>query len=113
MEAVMRNVFRLLTLFLLVGVAVAQTPAKSAKPHPKISKEEATKTALAKVPNGTVKEAELENEKGKLVWSFDIATPGSKDISEVQVDANTGEVVSVTKESPKAEAAEKKKEQKH
>ena len=106
----MRNVFRLLTLLLLVGVAVAQTPAKSAKAHAKISKEEATKTALAKVPHGTVKEAELEKEKGKLVWSFDIATPDSKDITEVQVDANTGEVVSVEKESPKAEAAEKKKE---
>src|SRR5437763_198886 len=44
----------------------------------KVSKEDAEKTALAQVPNGMVKEAELEKEKGKLIWSFDIATPGSK-----------------------------------
>ncbi len=43
--------------------------------HAKMTKEQATTIGLAKVPNGAVKEAELEKEKGKLVWSFDIATP--------------------------------------
>ena len=109
----MRNIFRWLSILLLVGITVAQTPAKNTKTHTKISKEVATKTALARVPNGTVKETELEKEKGKWVWSVDIATPGSKDITEVQVDADTGEVVSVEKETPKIEAAEKKKEAKH
>ncbi|MHB8522585.1 MAG: PepSY domain-containing protein [Limisphaerales bacterium] len=82
----------------------------------KISRADAGKIALAKVPNGTIKEAELEKEHGKLIWSFDIATPGSKDISEVQVNAKTGEVVSVEKESPAAQEKEKKpqtKEKKH
>jgi uncharacterized membrane protein YkoI len=64
----------------------------------KISKEQAQQTALAKAPSGTVKEGELEKEKGKLIWSFDIATPDSKDITEVNVDAITGEIVSVEKE---------------
>jgi uncharacterized membrane protein YkoI len=67
----------------------------------KISKDDATKTALAKVPGGTIKEAELEKEDGKLQWSFDVSTPDSKDITEVNVDAITGEVTSVKKESVK------------
>jgi uncharacterized membrane protein YkoI len=74
----------------------------------KVSKADATKTALDKVPGGKVKEAELEKENGKLIWSFDIATPQSKDITEVQVDAVTGAVVSVTTESPADQAKEKK-----
>ena len=112
MKTTMRNLLTLLFCFLVVGIVAAQTPPGTDKKQPRITKEEATKAALAKVPNGTVKEAELEKEKGRLVWSFDIASPGSNDITEVQVDANTGNVVSVEKESPKAEAAEKKKEPK-
>lgn len=72
----------------------------------RISRTEATRIALAKAPGGTVKEAELEKEGGKLVWSFDIATPGSKDITEVQVDAVSGAVVSVESESPADQARE-------
>src|SRR5438093_6344410 len=35
----------------------------------KISKADAEKIALGKVPGGTIKEGELEKEKGKLIWS--------------------------------------------
>ena len=70
-------------------------------------KETARQTVLAKVPNGTVKAAEIEKEKGKLQWSFDVATPDSKDITEVNVDAMTGDVISVEKESARSEAKEK------
>ena len=76
----------------------------------KVSKEDAQKTALAKVPNGTIKEAELEKENGKLIWSFDVATPGTKDITEVNVDAITGAVIGVHKESAASEAKEAKEE---
>src|SRR5439155_27385959 len=65
----------------------------------KVSKETAQKTALAKVPNGTIKDSELEKEHGRLQWSFDVATPDSKDITEVNVDALTGDVISADKES--------------
>ncbi len=78
----------------------------------KISKKDAKKIALAKVPHGKIKQSELEEENGKLVWSFDIATPYSKVITEVQVNAVTGEVVSVEKETPADEKTEKKKETK-
>src|SRR5471030_3075698 len=59
----------------------------------KVSKDDAQKTALAKVPNCTVKEGELEMEKGKLIWSFVLTIHDSKDIKEVNVDAMTGDTV--------------------
>jgi Peptidase propeptide and YPEB domain len=82
----------------------------------KVSKDDAAKTALAQVPGGTIKEGELEKEKGKLIWSFDITTEGSKDITEVNVCALSGKVVDVQKESPEDQAKEKDedvKESKH
>jgi len=76
----------------------------------KVSRAEAERIALEKAPGGTVKEAELEREHGKLIWSFDISKPGTSDITEVQVDAKTGAVVSVENESAETEAKEKKHE---
>jgi uncharacterized membrane protein YkoI len=78
----------------------------------KITKATAEKTALAKVPNGTIKSGELEKEHGKLVWSFDISTPHSKNITEVQVDAKTGKIAVVEIETPKDQAKEKAADQK-
>ncbi|MGI8965351.1 MAG: PepSY domain-containing protein [Limisphaerales bacterium] len=81
----------------------------------KISKADAEKTALEKVPGGKIKEGEIEEENGKLIWSFDITTEGTKDITEVHVDANTGAVLETKVESAeeeKAEAKEEKKEKK-
>jgi len=72
----------------------------------KVSKDQAQQTALGKVPGGTVKEGELEKEHGKLQWSFDVATPDSKDITEVNVDAISGDVISVDKESAEDAAKE-------
>jgi uncharacterized membrane protein YkoI len=82
--------------------------AKQAKlmAEAKVSEADAQQTALAKVPGGTIKESELEKEHGKLIWSFDVATPGTKDITEVNVDALTGDVVSLDKESAESEAKE-------
>jgi uncharacterized membrane protein YkoI len=64
----------------------------------KISKADAQAIALTKVPNGTFKDCELEREHGKLIWSFGFTTPGSKDITEVNVDALTGGIVNVEHE---------------
>jgi uncharacterized membrane protein YkoI len=76
----------------------------------KIPQAQAQQIALGKAPGGTVKTCELEKEKGRLVWSFDIATPGTKNITEVLVDAMTGEVVSTETETPAQEEKEKAKE---
>ena len=73
----------------------------------KVSRADAEKIARAKVPGGTIKEGELEKEKGKLIWSFDLTTPDTKDITEVNVDAITGEVVSVEKEAAKEKGKDK------
>ena len=73
----------------------------------KVSKETAQATAQAKVPNGTIKEGELEREKGKLIWSFTFTIPDSQDIKEVNVDAITGDVVGeVETETPADQAKE-------
>ena len=77
----------------------------------KISQTEAQQIALARVPDGKVSEHELEIEHGKLVWSFDIATPGSKDITEVLVDAVSGEIVAVDHETQEQQAREAKEKQ--
>ena len=72
----------------------------------KVSRETASQTALARVPQGTIKNGELEKENGKLIWSFDIAIPDSKNIKEVAVDAITGEVLAMDIETPEDQAKE-------
>ena len=73
----------------------------SLRAQAKISEADARSTALTRAPNGTIKESELEKEHGKLIWSFDIGCPDSKDITEVNVDAIDGSIVSVEKEKGK------------
>jgi uncharacterized membrane protein YkoI len=61
----------------------------------KVSKADAVKTALAKVP-GTIENSSIVQTKGALLWAFDITPTGSKGITVVTVDANTGKIGSVT-----------------
>jgi hypothetical protein len=72
----------------------------------KLTKEQATKIALKKCPNGKVNEGELEVENGVLIWSFDVAQPDSKNVVEIQVNAVTGAIVDVSIETPAAQAKE-------
>ncbi len=72
----------------------------------------ATATARARVPKGTIEAAEIEEEGGKLVYSFDIKTAGRTGIDEVNVDAHTGKVLSVSHETPRQQAKEKAADQK-
>jgi uncharacterized membrane protein YkoI len=62
------------------------------------------KVIALKKEAGKVKSSELENEKGRWIYSFDIKTPTS--LHEVNVDANTGEVIEDSVEDAKAEAKE-------
>jgi uncharacterized membrane protein YkoI len=116
-QAMKKSIFHSLIAILAAGLLTGCVSEKCEKQHKeakqaklmaqaKVSKDDAGKTALAKVPNGTIKEGELEKEKGKLIWSFDITTPDTKDITEVAVDAITGDVVSVEKEAAESEAKE-------
>jgi Peptidase propeptide and YPEB domain len=66
----------------------------------KVSETDARRTALAKVPGGAVQSSELEREHGRLIWSFDIGSPRSSQITEVNVDAVTGKILATHAESP-------------
>jgi uncharacterized iron-regulated membrane protein len=76
----------------------------------RITRDQATRTALARVPQAKVRSAELEREHGKLVWSFDLERDGKSGVIEVQVDAISGRIVSQKRESAAQEAAEIRKE---
>lgn len=89
-------------------------PVKEEKPgllaRAKVTPDSARAIALRAVAKGgKIAAAEIEEEGGKLVYSFDIKIPRKKGIDEVLVDAMTGKVAGVEHESPAAEAAEAKK----
>jgi uncharacterized membrane protein YkoI len=72
----------------------------------KVTEEAAAKTALAKVPKGSIESVELEREKGKLLYSYDIKVPGKKGVEEVHVDAMNGKLLSAMHESAETEKKE-------
>lgn len=108
MSLLMNSDFKIIPLasVLLLGVALL---GGCATPVVKLSRTEAQGIALAKVPGGTVKEGELEKEHGRLVWSFDLAKPSTANITEIQVDAQTGEIVLQEIETPADERTESAK----
>ena len=72
----------------------------------KISKTQAEHIAMEKVPGAKIQSAEIENEHHALVWSFDMVKTGSKNVTEVLVNAKTGKIVEVTTETPNDQAKE-------
>lgn len=72
----------------------------------KVTEDVAAKAAIARVPKGEIQTVELEEEKGKLIYSYDIKVPGKTGIDEVGVSAVTGKVVAFSHETP----ADEKKE---
>lgn len=72
----------------------------------KVTEDVAAKAAMARVPNGQIQTVELEEEKGKLIYSYDIKVAGKSGIEEVGVSALTGKVVAYEHETP----ADEKKE---
>lgn len=103
-------------LAVTAGVTIAQpggvkiSGSAALKARTKLSGDSAVKVARATVPNGKIQSGELEDEKGKLIYSFDIKVPGKSGIEEVNVDAMTGAVVAHEHESPSAEQKEKAQE---
>jgi uncharacterized membrane protein YkoI len=110
-------------LALTAAVAAAQgtnpsykhdVPAKLAK-LAKISEDSAAKVAQARIPNGKIEAVELESEKGKLQYSYDIKVAGKSGIEEVNVNAMDGTIIGVEHESTakvKTERAAEKLEKK-
>ena len=101
-----------LTFVLLAGPSYAKgVKMKEERPgllkKATITADAATVTAQAKVPSGKIVSAEIEEENGKLLFSFDLRTEGKTGIDEVNVDAIDGAVLSVQHETPKDEARER------
>jgi hypothetical protein len=72
----------------------------------KVTEEVAARAARARVPKGEIQAVELEEEKGKLIYSYDFKVPGRTGIDEVAVSARTGTVIAFSHETP----ADEKKE---
>jgi Peptidase propeptide and YPEB domain len=86
------------------GNGQSKTSQAELSKEAKVTMEQAQKTALAKEA-GKVKSKEIEREKGRLIYSFDIKTADG--LHEVNVDAMTGEIMEDTVENAAAEAQEK------
>lgn len=83
-----------------VSLMAAAPAVAKAPPHVKITMEQARATALQKVPGKIVHE-ELEHEKGRWIYSMEVRPAGEtgKHVKEVNLDANSGEVVEISDEN--------------
>src|SRR5580693_2916116 len=72
----------------------------------KITKIKAERIALAKIPCGRIRSAELETARGRHFWSVYIVKPGSKNAKEIRVDAVSGQILAVQTEKPEDQAEE-------
>ena len=94
----------LLSLAAWAGGERSRSSQAALRKEAKITMEQAQKIALAKEA-GKIQSKEIEREKGKLIYSFDVKMADG--VHEVNVDAMTGEVVEDTVESAADEAKEK------
>jgi hypothetical protein len=102
----MKIVLALLAASIPLAMPVSATPQQRAQ----ISMARARVVALAAVPRGVVRSAELERENGRLIYSFDIGVPGRPGVQEVQVSALDGKLISLKHETPAAERRERRAE---
>jgi hypothetical protein len=101
---------------LLGAVTFSALAAQTPGPKPKYSRDlpaallkkavvredSAAKIAQARMPNARIQAVELENEKGNLIYSYELKIAGHKGIEEVNVNAKTGAVVNVEHENGEA-----------
>ena len=103
----------------VAGVATAQRPARRAQPaaaqrpsykrevpaalarQAKVSEDSALKVASARIRGGKVQALELENENGKLIWSWGFTIEGRPGVFECNVNALDGSIVGVEHEMPR------------
>lgn len=71
-----------------------------------VKEADAAKIAQAKFPNARIQAVELENEGGRLIYSYELKTAGKAGIDEVNVNAKTGKLVNTEHEGAKAESNE-------
>ena len=113
MRIALKTGFSVAALALALGIPhvyAAEESQAALTAEAKLTEGQAREAALKMAPGGTVTSAELEREHGRLIWSFDIARPTVKGVTEIQVDAKSGKIVLVKKESSAQEAKEVKAE---
>ena len=98
------------TLSILLLVTTGLVPITSDAQTKRIGMKRATQIATKRI-HGRVKSSELEKEKGRWIYSFDIST-GKGKITEVNVDAYSDKIIGIEHESAKKEADENKMEMK-
>ena len=85
-----------------LGGTIAPVALREEKPglraRARVSEAKARALALARVPAGRVVDAELEEEDGRLIYSYDVELDGQPGTMDVEIDAMTGEVLSVEHE---------------
>ena len=102
-------------LALVPVVAVARQPQHPAAAYrrevprrlvaqAKVGEDSALKIASARIPGGKVQALELENENGKLIWSWEFTLAGRPGIYECNVSALDGSIVGVEHEMPKSDS---------
>jgi uncharacterized membrane protein YkoI len=96
----------LLVTLLAFAVSSGLASDNEAKNPSKISKAKAERIALAKMPGGRIRSAELETAHGRRFWSVYIGKPGSKNAKEIRVDAVSGQILAVQTERPEDQAEE-------
>ena len=84
----------------LTGCASEQEKKGGLEAKAKISREEAAKIALSRVPGGTISQETITEDLGKLVWAINITTPETPGNTRLVVDAITGTVVAVDVDHP-------------
>ena len=86
-----------LAITILAVCLVVSTGFASKKAHPRISKGQAAKIVQKEFKGALIESSELENEEGKLIWSFDLKIGGAT--KEVWIDAKNGKVIKTEDES--------------
>ncbi len=108
-----------MSLLFVIGLfafASINVSAQKEKQDPKLAKQAKITMAQAreiaqKKAEGKIEGEELEKENGKLIYSFDIRNAKGT-ITEVQVDAKNGSIVSIEEENKAAEQKEKQQDKK-
>ena len=68
--------------------------------HAAVNRDTAEQIALRQVPGANIVGGGLEKVRGRLVWTFELATPQSRNFTEVAIDHETGKVLTVRLETP-------------
>jgi uncharacterized membrane protein YkoI len=107
--AFLRSLVLIVAFAALADSCSVTSGQNDAKHSGRITKAEAERIALTKVPGGRIRSAELATARGQRFWSVYIAKPESKNAKEIRVDTATGQILAVQTERPEDQAEEPSK----